>query len=98
MFAFVYRFTVHPGAEARFIAAWHRFTERIRDERGSLGSRLHRAAGGELIAYARWPSREVARAEVATSDAYRAAGAEMRACLVSSEVLYELDIVDDLLV
>ena len=36
--------------------AWQELTKLIRDERGGLGSRLHRCADGHYFAYAQWPS------------------------------------------
>ncbi len=57
-FIVLYRWRLHPGREAGFIAAWSRLTERLK-ERGSLGSRLHRGPDGLLYGYAQWPSDEV---------------------------------------
>lgn len=54
----LYRWRLHPGREAGFIAAWSRLTERLK-KRGSLGSRLHRGPDGILYGYAQWPSDEV---------------------------------------
>jgi hypothetical protein len=42
--------------ERDFEHAWLELTELIRDERGGLGSRLHRCADGYYFAYAQWPS------------------------------------------
>jgi quinol monooxygenase YgiN len=97
MQAYLYRFNVKPGLEARFQSAWHNLTLLIREERGSLGSRLHLSAKKEFIAYAQWPSFEVAKTAHAASSGYQTAFAEMQSCLVSAEVLFELDMVDDLL-
>ncbi|WP_448640479.1 antibiotic biosynthesis monooxygenase [Geodermatophilus sp. URMC 63] len=55
MFAVVYRWRLHPGAEDRFVDGWARVTRAIRARCGSHGSRLHRAADGTWVAYARWP-------------------------------------------
>ena len=57
-FIVLYRWRLHPGREAGFIAAWSRLTERLK-ERGSLGSRLHRGPDGLFYGYAQWPSDEV---------------------------------------
>ncbi len=56
-FCVIYRFRVYPEKEAQFIAGWSRITLGIRDHRGGLGSRLHRADDGLWVAYAQWPSR-----------------------------------------
>jgi len=56
-FIVLYRWRLHPGREAGFIAAWSRLTERLK-ERGSLGSRLHRGPDGLFYGYAQWPSDE----------------------------------------
>ncbi len=58
----MYRWRVAPDKEAAFVAAWRRVTELIKERRGGLGSRLHRAADGTLFAYAQWPSEEAWRA------------------------------------
>ena len=57
-FAVIYRWRIHPGMEDRFVAAWETLTRGIRDGRGGLGSRLHRAEDGTWVAYAQWPDRE----------------------------------------
>lgn len=58
MFNVVYRWRVHPGKEAAFEQAWRELTVRIRDERGGLGSRLHRCGDGSYLGYAQWPHRQ----------------------------------------
>ena len=55
-FAVLYRVRLHPGMESQYIQAWSRITERLRVERGGLGSRLHRGPEGIWYAYAQWPS------------------------------------------
>jgi hypothetical protein len=55
-FAVIYRVRLHPGMESQYIAAWSRVTERLRAERGGLGSRLHRGPEGIWYAYAQWPT------------------------------------------
>jgi quinol monooxygenase YgiN len=56
-FAVIYRFKVAADSEGRFINAWERMTELIRDHRGGRGSRLHRGDDGIIYAYAQWPDR-----------------------------------------
>jgi hypothetical protein len=57
-FVVLYRWRLHPGTEASFIAAWSRVSELLLSDRGSLGSRLHRAADGLWYSYAQWPSAQ----------------------------------------
>ena len=57
-FAVIYRWRIDPAKEESFQNAWADVTELIRDERGGLGSRLHRSADGIWVAYAQWPSRK----------------------------------------
>jgi len=52
----LYRWRLRPGTELRFIEAWSRVTLLLREQRGALGSRLHRADDGTWYAYAQWPS------------------------------------------
>lgn len=54
----LYRFRLKPGREADFVEAWAAVTRKLRDERGGLGSRLHRGPDGVWYAYAQWPSAE----------------------------------------
>jgi heme-degrading monooxygenase HmoA len=56
MHAIYFRWKVSPGHEREFERAWSELTHLIRDERGGLGSRLHRCADGHYFAYAQWPS------------------------------------------
>ena len=57
-FAVVYRWRLHPGTEDGFREAWDIVTRALMDERGALGSRLHRGDDGIWTAYAQWPARE----------------------------------------
>lgn len=56
-FCVLYRFRVREGAEDDFIQAWAQLTRGIREQRGGLGSRLHRDEDGTFVAYAQWPDR-----------------------------------------
>ena len=97
MFVYVYRFDIKTGMENLFREKWKAFTKQIHLERGSLGSRLLFDSAGVSIAYAQWPSKEVAIRTAIYSDDYRRAQEEMTACLLSSQVVYELEVSDDLL-
>lgn len=61
-FCVLYRARVHLEREASYIAAWSTLTRRLRDERGALGSRLHRGDDGLWYAYAQWPGAEARNA------------------------------------
>lgn len=56
MHAVYFKWKVHPGRERDFEHAWLQLTELVRDERGGMGSRLHRCADSHYFAYAQWPS------------------------------------------
>ena len=56
MHAIYFKWKVASGRERDFEHAWRELTELLRDERGGLGSRLHRCADGHYFAYAQWPS------------------------------------------
>jgi hypothetical protein len=58
-FVVLYRWALVPGMEQQFIDAWSKVTLALRQERGSLGSRLHRGADGWWYGYAQWPSAQV---------------------------------------
>lgn len=86
----LYRWRLHPGAEASFTEAWSRITESLRSHAGSLGSRLHRGSDGLWYGYAQWPddaARQRAFAQLLDPEA----GAQMRAAVAESfpEVLLE---------
>lgn len=93
----LYRWRIHEGAEATFRAAWLELTEAIRRERGSLGSRLHRASDGSWVAYALWPSREQLVASRAQPSAAPAASERMGTCVTERFAPLELETTDDLL-
>lgn len=54
--AVIYRWRVHAGREADFIAAWSTITGCLKRDRGSLGARLHRGQDGIWYSYAQWPT------------------------------------------
>jgi quinol monooxygenase YgiN len=98
MFCVLYKFTVKPGYADHFRHHWAAVTQWYYRNAGSLGSRLHRASTGEFIAYAQWQTRvqweqhrERADAELQT---HRQA---MREACEKMEVLYELEVTDDLI-
>ena len=58
MFSVIYTFDVKPGSENDFVEAWSALTELFKEHAGSGGSRLHKAAAGNYVAYAQWPDRQ----------------------------------------
>ena len=46
MFIALYRWKLKPGKEEQFREAWSQVTIAIREQSGSLGSRLHRSEDG----------------------------------------------------
>ncbi len=97
MFAVIYRWCLKPGTESQFAAAWAERTRAIRNHDGGLGSRLHRADDGWLVAYAQWPSREAWGAFMAQSATPSPAAILMRSCIAASEPPVCLEVVEDLL-
>ena len=58
MYAVLYRWQVAAKDEVAFRRHWMQMSKDLRDLFGGGGSRLHRAENGDMVAYARWPSRE----------------------------------------
>lgn len=97
MFAVIYRWRLKPGTESQFAVAWAERTRAIRSHDGGLGSRLHRADDGWLVAYAQWPSRAAWEAFMAQTAAPSPASIFMRSCIEASEPPVCLEVVEDLL-
>jgi quinol monooxygenase YgiN len=79
-FAVLYRWRLHAGKQEQFVDAWNTVTLHLREEHGSLGSRLHLGNDGMWYSYARWPSA-LAREQAFASprpQAIAEAGARMR--------------------
>jgi hypothetical protein len=58
-FIVLYRWRLRAGLEDQFIQAWSSVSRQLREQRGSLGSRLHRGQDGLWYSYAQWPSAAV---------------------------------------
>lgn len=99
MFIAVYRFSVKTGHERAFRQAWLELTQGIYLRRGSLGSRLHRDAGGQFIGYAQWPSRAAWEnaGDIQLDERYRQARERMHATLLADDTLFEMEVTDDYL-
>ena len=98
MHCVIYRFRVRGGFEPQFIESWSRITERLRDERGALGSRLHHGTDGLWYAYAQWPSAEARSEALAHSAVDPEAAARMSAAIEESFPEIVLELVADYLV
>ncbi|MDB4285766.1 antibiotic biosynthesis monooxygenase [bacterium] len=99
MFTIIYSFQVKPGEATPFEKAWRDLTVLIYENEGSLGSRLHKQADLSYIAYAQWPDRDTwknsgSKMPEKSKDISKA----MKASCEKVETLYELEVVDDLLV
>ncbi|WP_420421004.1 antibiotic biosynthesis monooxygenase family protein [Simkania sp.] len=57
MFAVIYRGVVKREKEAAFRKAWNTVATFFVENRGALGSSLHRAEEGMWVAYSRWPDQ-----------------------------------------
>ncbi len=84
VFCAIYRWRLHPGSEAAFVAAWSTITPLLVTERGSLGSRLHRGPDDIWYSYTQWPSAK-AKAEGLTLPAVAPeAWQQLRDCIAES--------------
>jgi len=96
-FAVIYRWRLQPGLESQFVAAWERATRAIREQRGGLGSRLHKLDDGSWLAYAQWPSRAAWEQARAAPSPDPEAAELMRAAILDSEPPLLLEPVADFL-
>lgn len=96
-FIVLYRWRLRPGFEASFAAAWSRTTESLKNERGSLGSRLHRGSDGLWYSYAQWPSSESRSRAFALGPVDSEAAAAMNAAIVERLPEIVLEPVSDFL-
>lgn len=94
----LYRFRIKSGMETQFIEAWSAITLKLCDQRGGLGSRLHKGADGVWYAYAQWPSAQARQVAFAGPPVDAEAAARMRDAIEESFPEIVLDPVADLLV
>ena len=97
-FAVLYRWRLHPGKEQQFIEAWNRVSLLLLEERGSLGSRLHRGADGIWYSYAQWPSAAAREQASSLPSIAPEAVASMREAIAESFPEVVLESVADFLV
>jgi heme-degrading monooxygenase HmoA len=98
MFCVIYRWRLKPGREKEFVAAWEGVTRSLRDHRGALGSRLHRAGDGRWVAYAQWPDRAAWESARDRTPADPDAAAAMAETVAERDEPLLLEAVADLLV
>lgn len=97
-FVVLYRWRLHAGTEQAFVDGWSRITARLRAERGSLGSRLHRGPDGVWYGYAQWPSAESRAQAFAAGPVDADASRQMRESIAESLPELILEPVSDFLV
>ena len=90
-FAVLYRWRLHPGTEETFVRAWSEVSRLLLQDRGSLGSRLHRGDDGIWYSYAQWPSEAARDEAIALESVDPEAGRKMRAAIAESlpEIILE---------
>jgi len=105
MFAVIYQSYIKSGRESDYQSAWRKIATYFVEERGALGSCLHRGESGLWVAYSRWPNRETRDAswpkdaEICLDlpeDIQRAA-VVLKDCLESQLPEIAMEVVDDLL-
>jgi len=98
-FSVIYAFHIKEEKEAQFIQAWKELTALIKNHEGGQGSRLHRKNKTEFLAYAQWPDRQTWEHSGAKmpEDAQAHRNVMQEAC-EKIEALYELEVVEDLLI
>ena len=57
MFAVIYRFRLRPEQESTYIKAWNIVADYFIQQRGALGSCLHKSENTIWVAYSRWTDR-----------------------------------------
>ncbi|SEI40119.1 antibiotic biosynthesis monooxygenase family protein [Frateuria terrea] len=97
-FAVLYRWKLHEGAEEKFVAAWSRISALLLEQKGSLGSRLHKGPDGWWYSYAQWPSAETREQAFAGPSADGEASRQMREAIAESLPELELESVADFMV
>lgn len=57
MFAVIYRFKLKPEQEIAYREYWHKIATYFVQERGAIGSCLHKGEDNLWVAYSRWPDK-----------------------------------------
>lgn len=96
MFVVIYSFKVKRGKKTEFLEVWKAMTLAIRKNCKGLGSRLHRKSDLEYIAYAQWPDQYTFEKAQLPKEFDKLKN-KFKEVTSSTEVLYKLEVVDDLL-
>jgi hypothetical protein len=96
VFIVLYRWKLKDGLEGSLVDAWSRISQLLRDERESLGSRLHRGADGVWYSYAQWPSAAARALAFASASIDPHASNRMRAAVAEEFAEVVLEPVADL--
>ena len=96
MFCVVYQWKVKAGKEEQFRQTWRTITEAIFKQHGTYGSRLHESDKGTWIAYAQWPNQESWQHVAETLGVDLARERQSECLLEAVEVLFTLNVTDDL--
>ncbi len=98
MYCVVYEFIVDEEQEEEFKSLWNQLTLCIRNESGSLGSRLHKALELEntWVAYAQWPSHEI-YSDSRQHITYEEVRQQFLQTCKGIRIVYQMDLEDDLL-
>ncbi len=98
MISIIYQFDLKPKQEDDFIQAWHEMTLLIYKFENSLGSRLHKKDDRTFIAYALWPDQFTWEnsGDKLPKEA-QLVRQRMRQCCENVKVLFEMEVIDDLL-
>ncbi|WP_133138801.1 antibiotic biosynthesis monooxygenase family protein [Legionella genomosp. 1] len=107
MFAVIYRSYIKPELENEYQKLWNLVASYFIQNRGAIGSCLHKTEDGIWLAYSRWPDKATRDASWSSEsnsvndlpDEIKAAITKMKACGIEECRLPEIcmDIVDDLL-
>ena len=57
-FAVIYRFYLEDSKEEEYISNWKVVADYFTQQRGAIGSSLHKTNQGYWLAYSRWPNKQ----------------------------------------
>ena len=98
MFSVIYKFKLKADKIQQFEENWAELTKLIAKHQGGLGSRLHKNDTLNYIAYAQWPDKETWAGEWnKMPDHAKKISQLMKEACESSETIFELEVVKDLL-
>lgn len=107
MFAIIYQGYAKPNREKEYQQLWHKIATYFVQNRGALGSCLHKTGEGLWLAYSRWPDKKTRDASWPGEDApseelpddIRQAVIRIKDCIDQEQKLPEInmEVIDDLL-